>query len=452
MPRARPAPWGAWFSRFLRPTTYVAAGFVLLIALGTVLLMLPIAKAGPGGASALTSLFTATSAVTVTGLSTVDTGSYWSGFGEVVLVGLVQIGGFGISTGAAVIAVLIFRRLGLRARMYTSTETSGIALGDVRRVVRVVAVLTVSVEVTTAIFLAGRWWLGYDEPFWEAVWDGIFHSVMAFNNAGLTLFSGSLTMFASDPWILMPISVALILGGIGVPVLYEVFHRTRERFSLHSKVTMWVSAVMIGYGAISLLLIEWENPLTFGGQPTPVKFLSAWFQSVSGRTAGFNTVDIGEMRPESLLVTDTLMFVGGGSVSTSGGIRVTTLAILFLVLWARARGNRDAHIAGRRIGDTLVQQALVMTLLFVLLTLIGTFLLLALSNSATDDSLFEVISALSTNGLSTGITGGLSGPAQLLLAFLMFVGRVGPITFATAIALRERDARYRYPEGRLLVG
>lgn len=452
MRRARFSSGQGRFSRFVRPTTYVAVGFAGLVGIGTLLLMLPIAKKGPGGADALTSFFSATSAVTVTGLSTVDTGAYWSGFGEVVLLALVQIGGFGISTGAAVLAVLIFRRLGLRARMYTSTETSGIALGDVRRVVRVVAVLTASVEGATAVVLAARWWLGYDEPFGKAVWDGVFHSVMAFNNAGLTLFTGSLTSFASDPWILIPISIAVILGGIGVPVLYEIFRRGREKFSLHSRVTLWVSAVMIGYGAVSLLLIEWDNPLTLGGQSTPVKLLSAWFQSVSGRTAGFNTIDIGEMRPESLLVTDTLMFVGGGSVSTSGGIRVTTLAILFLVLWARARGDRDVVIAGRRIGDWLVQQALVMTLLFAMLTLIGTFLLLALSNSSTDGSLFEVISALSTNGLSTGITADLSSPAQILLACLMFIGRVGPITFATAIALRERDVRYRYPEGRLLVG
>ena len=400
----------------------------------------------------VTSFFTSVSATTVTGLSTVDTASYWSGFGEAVILLLVQIGGLGISTGAALITILVFRRLGLRARIYTSAETGNVALGDIRRIIRGIAVITFSVEAVIAILLTARWWLGYDEPFGTAVWYGIFHSVTAFNNAGFALFSDSLMGFASDPFILLPISVAVILGGIGIPVLFELFRRDRRRLTLHSRVTLWVSGLLIAYGMIALMVMEWTNPATFGDQTTPVKLLSAWFQSVSPRTAGFNSVDYADMQPESLLVTDTLMFVGGGSVSTSGGIRVTTLAVLFLVLLAQARGDRDTVIGRRRLGQALVQQALVVTVVFAIITVLGTIGLLLLSGADLDQGLFEVISALGTVGLSTGLTGTLGDPAQVLLSVLMFIGRVGPITLATAVVLRQRDARYRYPEGRVLVG
>jgi len=437
--------------RPVQPAAYVALGFAGLITLGTVLLLLPVARAGSGGAPFITALFQSVSASTVTGLTTVDTATYWSGFGEAVILFLVQVGGLGISTGAALVAIIVFRRLGLRARIYTSTESGSIALGDVRRIVIGVAVITFAVEAVVATILTLRWW-SRGEELLDASWLGLFHSVTGFNNAGFTLFPDSLMGFSTDAAILLPISTAIILGGIGVPVLFDVFRRARGRWTLHTRITLWVTAALLAYGMLMILVIEWANPATLGGDSIPAKLLNAWFQSVSPRSAGFNSIDYSAMNQESWLVTDTLMFVGGGSVSVAGGIRVSTLAVLFFVLWAQARGDKDVVAGHRRIGAGLVQQALVITAVFAMLSVLGTLGLMMLSEADLDQALFEVISALSTSGLSVGLSSTVDTPAQVLLSVLMFIGRVGPLTLAAALALRDRNARYRYPEGRVLVG
>ncbi|HEX5018571.1 MAG TPA: potassium transporter TrkG [Actinomycetes bacterium] len=439
--------------RLVRPATYVASAFLALLAAGTVLLLLPIAKAGAGGADFMTAFFTSASSVTVTGLTPVDTADYWSGFGEAVILLLVQAGGLGISTGTAIVAIVVFRRLGLRARLYTSTESGHVALGEVGAIVRGVAILTFTVEAVIACTLMLQWWLGDNYSFGKATWYGVFHSVMGFNNAGFSLFPDSLVSAASDPGILLPVSFAVILGGIGVPVLYELTRRERRRsLTLHSRITLWMTGLLLLGGMAALGLAEWTNPGTLGSMSTGDALLNSWFASVNPRSSGFNSIDYASMRPESLLITDILMFIGGGSVSTAGGIRVTTLAVLLLVLRAQSRGDRDTMVAGRRFSTDLTQQASIVILVFATLTILGTLGLLALSDVETEQALFEVISAISTCGLSTGITGSLDGPAQTLLAVLMFIGRVGPVTLATALALRQSDTRYRLPEGRVLLG
>ena len=449
-------PGAAWrgrpraVQRLVRPATFVASAFFALVLLGTLALALPIARVGPGGTDLVTAFFTSASAVTVTGLTPVDTGTYWTGFGQLVILLLVQAGGLGISTGTAIVAIIVFRRLGLRARLYTSTESGNVALGEVGSIVRGVALLTFTVELVIALVLGLRW-LSDGFSAGKAAWYGLFHSVMAFNNAGFSLFPDSLMSAADDPGILLPVSLAIILGGIGVPVLYELTRRRRP-LSLHSRVTLWLTAVLLVGGTVALALTEWTNPATLGSMPAGEAVLNSWFASVNPRSSGFNAVDYADMRPESWLITDILMFIGGGSVSTAGGIRVSTLAVLLLVLRAQARGDRDTTVAGRRLGTALTQQASVVIVVFAGLTILGTLLLLALSDVDTDQALFEVISALSTCGLSTGVTGSLDGPAQVLLAVLMFIGRVGPVTLATALALRQSDTRYRYPEGRVLLG
>ena len=439
--------------RLVRPATYVASAFLALVVIGTFLLVLPISRAGAGGSDLVTAFFTSASAVTVTGLSPVDTAEYWSGFGEAVVLLLVQAGGLGISTGTAIIAIVVFRRLGLRARLYTSTESGNVALGEVGRIVRGVAILTFTVEAVIAVVLTARWWSTGDYRFADALWHGVFHSVMAFNNAGFSLFPDSLIGAASDPTILLPVSFAVILGGIGVPVLYELTRRRDRRpLSLHSRVTLWMTGILLLGGMAALALSEWSNPKTFGSMSTADATLNSWFASVNPRSSGFNSVDYADMRPESWLITDILMFIGGGSVSTAGGIRVTTLAVLLLVIRAQSRGDRDTNVGGRRLSRDLTQQASIVVVVFAGLSIFGTLALMALSDLETDQALFEVISALSTCGLSTGVTGSLDGPAQVLLAVLMFIGRVGPVTLATALALRQSDTRYRYPEGRVLLG
>lgn len=439
-------------TRLVRPTTYVAAAFLGLVLLGTVLLFLPIARAGEGGTDLVTAFFTSASAVTVTGLTVVSTGDHWSGFGEAVILLLIQAGGLGISTGTAIVAIVVFRRLGLRARLYTSTESGNVALGEVGSIVRGVAVLTFSVEAVISLVLTLRWWLGYDYEFGKALWYGVFHGVAAFNNAGFSLYSDSVVGFADDGLVLLPISLAIIVGGIGVPVLYELRRRRQRPLSLHSRVTIWMSGGLLLLAPLALALSEWTNPETLGAMPLTERLLNAWFLGVNPRSAGFNAVDYSEMRPETWLINDMLMFVGGGSVSTAGGIRVTTLAVLLLVVRAQARGDRDATVNGRRLSRDLTQQALLVIVIFAVLTIGGTLLLMALSDVNTGQALFEVISAVSTCGLSTGVTPSLGDPGEVLLAMLMFIGRVGPVTLATALALRQSDTRYRYPEGRVLLG
>jgi Trk-type K+ transport system membrane component len=438
--------------RLVRPATYVASAFLALVVAGTFLLILPIARSGPGGTDWMTAFFTSASAVTVTGLSPVDTPAHWSGFGEAVILLLVQAGGLGISTGTAIVAIVVFRRLGLRARIYTSTESGNVALGEVGSIVRGVAVLTFTVEAIIATVLTLRWWIGDDFSLGKSAWYGVFHSVMAFNNAGFSLFSDSMIGAASDPGILIPISLAIILGGIGVPVLYELTRRRGRKLGLHSRVTLIMTGLLLLGGMVALGVSEWTNEATLGSMSTGEGVLNAWFASVNPRSAGFNAIDYADMRPESWLITDILMFIGGGSVSTAGGIRVTTLAVLLLVLKAQSRGDRDITVGGRRLSKDLTQQASIVIVVFAGLTIFGTLALMALSDAETDQALFEVISALSTCGLSTGITGSLDNPAEALLAVLMFVGRVGPVTLATALALRQSDTRYRYPEGRVLLG
>ena len=439
--------------RVIRPAAYVASLLGAVVVLGTLLLLLPVARAGPGGAPVTTAFFTSVSAVSVTGLSTVDTATYWTGLGQAVIALLMQVGGLGITTGAALLGVLVSRRLGLRARVYSSTETGG-GIGDVRRVVLAVTALSFSVEAVASVVLTLRWWLGYGEPLGHAAWLGVFHSVAAYNNAGFALFSDNLMGFSSDAVILLTISAAVIVGGIGVPVLLDLIARRRRRrdFSLHARITLWTTGVLLLAGFACVLVAEWGNPQTLGDMPAPTKVLNSWFASVSPRTAGFNTFDYADANPETRLVTDVLMFVGGGSVSTAGGIRVTTLAVLVLVMWAQARGDREVDVAGRRLSLASVQHALTITVVFAVLSVIGSLGVMTMSSATLDQALFEAVSALGTVGLSTGLTPDLGVPAQVWVAVLMFVGRVGPTTLATALALRQRDRRYQLPEGRVLVG
>jgi Trk-type K+ transport system membrane component len=436
-----------------RPAGYVATLLGVVMLFGTALLMLPVARAGPGGAPLHTALFTAVSAVSVTGLTAVDTATYWSGFGQASILVLVQLGGLGITTGAALLGLLVSRRLGLRTRLYTSVERGG-GIGDVRRVVVAVAALSFTVELLSAVILTLRWWISYDNTFPHALWLGVFHGVTAYNNAGFVLFSNSLESFDTDGVVLLTVSVAVILGGIGVPVLLDLLARRRRwrDFSLHSRVTLWTTAGLLAFGLLAVAVAEWSNPGTLGHLASGDKLLNSWFGSVTPRSSGFSTFDYAAANPETRLVTDMLMFVGGGPVSTAGGIRVTTLAVLFLVMWAQARGDREVDAGNRRLAVATVQQGLTITVVFSMLAVLGTLLLMALSTAGLDRALFETISAAGTVGLSDGLTERLSIPAQLLVALLMFVGRVGPTTLATALALRQRDRRFQRPEGQVLVG
>ena len=432
----------------------VVGGFGLAVLVGTLLLMLPVAQTGIDWTDPVTALFTATSAVCVTGLVVVDTGTYWSTFGEVVILGLIQVGGLGTMTLASLLGLAISRKLGLRARVTAATETKAVGLGDVRGVVLGVARTSLVVELAVAVVLALRFWAAYDVSPGRAAYLGVFHSVSAFNNAGFALWPDSLVRFATDPWICLPIAASVIVGGIGFPVILELRKRLRtpRAWSMHTKMTLWATAVLLVLGTLVITANEWRNPATLGQLDTPGRLLAGFFQAVMPRTAGFNSVDTGAMLEGSLLVTVVLMFIGGGSAGTAGGIKVTTFVLLLLVIWAEVRGERDVQAFDRRIGERVVRQALTIALLSVGLVTAATVVLVEITRMSTHLVLFEVVSAFGTVGLSTGITADVGTAGHLVLAVLMFVGRLGPITLVSALALRERQRLYHHPEGRPLIG
>lgn len=434
--------------------------FLAAITLGTLLLMLPPARRGPGGADVVTALFTSTSAVCVTGLTTVDTGTYWSPLGQGLILGMIQLGGFGIAAGATLAVWLVLGRLGLQTRMLAQAETRATGLGGARRILVFVGWVTVITEVTLAAILVLRLMLHYDEPFLEALWDGVFHSISAFNNAGFSIYPDSLVRYAGDPFFGLPLSLAVILGGIGFPVLLEIRRRVVQRarrtrqskLSLHSRLTLITYGSLLLVAFLMVIGFEWRNPGTLGGLAWNEKLITGFVEAVQPRTSGFVTVDYTQMREETLAGTIALMFIGGGSGGTAGGIKVTTFVILACVVLAEARGDKDVTIFHRRIAATTQRQAVSVALLATGAVFVGTVVMLSTSRELLGPIMFEATSAFSTVGLSLGITAELSTPAQLVVVVLMYLGRVGPVAAFTLFALRSTERHFRYPESRPLVG
>lgn len=439
---------------FQNPGRVIAGSFAGAIVVGSALLSLPVATRTGERASLLDAVFTATSAVCVTGLITVDTGSYWSLFGEIVILSLIQAGGLGLMTLATLVVVVLSRRLGLRARLLAQAQARTMTAQDVRRVVRNVVLFSLGCELVAALVLSARFAVTYREPVGAAVYDGLFHAISAFNNAGFSLNADSLMGFADDPWVMLTVATAVILGGLGFPVVFELV-RSWSRpvsWSVTTRITVVATVVLLVVGTFVLILVEWDNPATLGPMPWVTKLVAGFFTAVMPRTAGFNAVDIAGMRPESWLLTDILMFIGGGSAGTAGGIKVTTFGLLAFVLWAEIRGEPGVNVGLRRVPAGNQRQALAVALLGIGLVSVGTFILLSLTTYSLDAVAFEVISALGTVGLSTGITAQLPDSGKVLIIALMYVGRLGPLTLASALALRERTLRYERPEERTIVG
>jgi potassium uptake TrkH family protein len=437
------------------PARIVPLAFLAAVALGTALMMLPAARAEPGYAPFVTALFTATSAVCVTGLTVVDTPGYWSGFGHVLITVLTHIGGFGIMTMATLLGLLVSRRLGLRGRLMAQAESGGLVTGDVRGVLVRVALTMLVCEAVITVFVGGRFWLGYGYPPGRALWEGFFHAAQAFNNGGFALYPDSLVRFVDDWWICVPLMLGVVAGAIGFPVLFELAREWRKPgcWSTHTRLTVWGFGLLTVVGFVAILAFEWRNPRTLGPLGLSGKLLAALVQDTMTRSGGFNSVDIGAMTTETIAVGNTLMFIGGGSASTAGGIRVTTFFLLAYVIWAELRGEPDVVVGRRRIAEETQRQAVTVALLGVALVASGTLILIGLTDGIPfDRALFEVTSAFATVGLSTGITATLPPAAQVVLVILMYVGRVGTIAVGTAIALNTQRRLYRYPEERPLVG
>jgi trk system potassium uptake protein len=432
----------------------VLSAFVTVIAVGTTLLSLPVSHTPGRSTSFLDAVFTATSAVCVTGLVVVDTATHWSVFGQVVILALIQIGGFGVMTLGSLVALFLSRRLGVRLRMRARTEAGAVSLGDVKRLVKVIAVVTVVVEAVAAIALMLEFARTSELGWRESAWHGVFHSVSAFNNAGFSLNSDSLVGFAHNWWVLGTIAATIVVGGLGFPVIIDVWDRRLHPrvWSLHTKITVSTSLFLLITGLFGVLLFEWSNEATIGEFALHEKVLAAGFHSVNTRTAGFNSVDVGAMNETTLFASDGLMLIGGGSASTAGGIKVTTFVLLAFVIWAEVRGRRDVEAFDRRIETGLQRQALSVALIAVGVVVLGTLGVVAFSGVELSAGLFEVTSAFGTVGLSTGITPTLDAASQVVLIALMLIGRVGPLTFGAALVLASHPRRYRRPSEGLMIG
>lgn len=431
------------------PIRLVPISFLVAILIGTFLLMLPISREGPASAPFITALFTATSAICVTGLIVVDTPVYWSAFGQAVILALFQIGGFGIMAAATLLGLMLGRGFRLSDRLRTQVERSYFNLSDARSALRLIFIITIVIESALAIVLTLRLHYAYGHAWPQAAWHGVFHAVSAFNNAGFSTFSDSLMGFAKDWLFLTPIMLTIALSSLGFPVLHEIRDRIANKapWTLHAKITIVGTAILLVFGFAAVLLAEWSNPATLGPMTADQKLLNSAFQSVTTRTTGFNAIDIGAMRNETLIVTYLLMFIGGGSAGTAGGIKVTTFFLLGAVVWSEARGQRDAVMFGRRFSGSIERQALAVALLSVALVWTGTLALLAVSNHPLPAIAFEAISAFATVGLSMGITNQLPPSGELVLIALMFVGRVGTITIVAALAVRGGTTQLPLPRG-----
>ena len=434
------------------PARLVLAVFASVIAVFIALLLTPLATADGHVAPLADAVFTAVSAVCVTGLTTVATGTYWSGFGLVVILVGIKIGGLGVMTLASLLGMAVSRRIGLTQKLLTASETKS-GLGEVGSLLRVVIMTSTSIELFIALALIPRFYV-LGEDLGEAVWHGVFYAISTFNNAGFVPTAEGLAPHAADWWLGVPLLLGVFIGSLGFPVILNIANRRRDvrRWSLHTKLTLATSASLVVVGAVLIGSFEWRNPETLGPLAWPGKVLASLFAGVMPRSGGFSAVDVGEMHEASWLLTDALMFVGGGSASTAGGIKVTTLAVMLLAIISEARGDRDVEAFGRRIPRETLRLAVAVTFIGATLVLVSALLLLEITGERLDVVLFEVISAFGTVGLSTGLSGRLPESGKYVLAALMFAGRTGTMTLAAALALRDRRRVIRYPEERPIIG
>ena len=439
-------------SRRLSTPRLIVVGFLALMALGTVLLKLPFST--EHGISWVDAMFVSVSAGSVTGLSTVDFPATFTTFGAVVVMVLVQLGGLGIMTVTTMAALFVGQRVGFRNLIAVRESIESVdSPRNILRLLLQIARITFAVELLAAVALSVAFiWRGIAPA--ESIFQGVFHAIMGFCNAGLVdLDSSSFIPYAGNWLVVGTLSLVIILGGLGFPVLVDLYHyRADRRLTVHSRLVLITSAVLLLVGVISVAALEWNNPGTLGGQSSSTKAAMAVFQGVTPRTAGFFTVDYTEMRDPTLFVQTLLMFVGTAPTSTGGGIKVTTLALVVLIVVAQVRGQDRITLFWRTLPRSLVARALSVLALASLLVLLCTLALMVSDSLELLPALFEVTSAFGTVGLSLDVTPTLSTFGKILISLVMFLGRVGPITFVVALAIRQRTPHYRYPEEEIAIG
>lgn len=435
------------------PPRILVSGFALIILLGAFLLSMPFASASGERLPFIDALFTATSATCVTGLVVVDTGTYFSVPGQIILMVLFQLGGLGFMTMATLFALVLRKRISLRERLLLQEAMNQTSMEGIVRLIRRVIVYSLSIELIGAILFASRFSL--DMPFGKAVYYGIFHSISAFNNAGFDIFGEfrSLTLYVTDPVVNITAVLLVIFGGLGFVVLSDLMEfRNKRKLSLHSKVVLSITGWLIGLGTLVVFIFEFTNPLTLGSLDWGAKLFSSLFQAVMPRTAGFNSLDLTVLRQATQFFIIILMFIGASPGSTGGGIKTTTFATLVGAVFSMIRGRDDIVLFRNRLGKDRIFKALTITVLSLALVIFVTMLLSMIEDQSFLILLFEATSAFATVGLSLGLTGELSDVGKIIIAITMFAGRLGPLTLAYALGPRTEKELYRHPEGKITIG
>lgn len=462
----------SWVSKMIQssPPRFALLVFTALIFLWTALLSLPLSSNSGKVTPLADSLFTAVSAICVTGLSTVDMSTHWSFFGEVVILLGIQIGGIGVLTLASILGLTVTRRLGLRQKLMAASDTNpmrmgkgvsesqAVGLGEIGGLLAAVALSLIVIELVLTILITPTLLAaGYD--FWPALWNGFYLAASAFTNTGFVPLVGGLEPFLTNYYLLTVIAIGVFLGAIGFPVIFALYRyvtgrgwHTHKRLGLHTKLTLTTTVILVFAGWVAITSLEWNNARTMGSHGVGQTLFNSAYMSVMTRSGGLGIVDPDQMNGSTLLVMDMLMFVGGGSASTAGGIKVTTLAVLFLAAYAEARGYQDMQAFDRRIPNEVLRVAVSVFIWGVTIVLVSTISLMHITGASLDHALFEVISAFGTCGLSTGLSASVDDPGKYILAATMWAGRVGTVTLAAAVAATSRSRMFRLPEERPIVG
>lgn len=445
------------FKRKLKPEQVLLLGFFLLILFGGLLLSLPIASQAPGSTSLVNALFTSTSAVCVTGLVVYDTASHWTLFGQTVIMVLIQIGGLGFMTFGILFAILLGRKIGLKSRLLLQESLQDFSLqGVVKLSLRILAI-TLAIELVASFFLMVRWIPVFGLK--RGLWMSLFHAVSAFNNAGFDIFGqtsgafSSLTAFYNDPLILGTLSFLIIIGGLGFTVLIDLVRKRRfSNLVLHTKLIVTITLILIASGTLAIYLLEMSNPATLGQMGFFQGLGNAFFQAITPRTAGFNSIDIGAMTMGSHMILLLFMFIGASPGSTAGGIKTTTFATMFLGLFTIVSNKKDLVLFRRKIPSQQIYRVFMILVIALGVVATSTFLLTITETAPFLDIVFEVVSAFGTVGLTLGLTQELTIFGKLVIILTMFIGRLGPATVAFAIARERKQVEIGYPEERIILG
>ncbi|MGN0370536.1 MAG: TrkH family potassium uptake protein [Butyrivibrio sp.] len=436
-------------------TRFLVVGFLLIITIGSLLLMTPIASSDHTVTPFLDCLFTSVSATCVTGLVVTDTFTQWSMFGQLVILCMIQIGGLGFITIGVMFSLILRQRIGLKMRGLLQESVNTVQIGGVIRLAKKILKGTLIIEGAGALILSIRFSFDFGVP--RGIYYGVFHSVSAFCNAGFDLFGinspyESLTSYAGDPVVNIVIPALVIIGGIGFMVWDDITINKLNfrKYHLHTKVVLITTAFLLVSGTILFYIVEYNN--TMQGMNVAERIMASFFSSVTARTAGFNTIDTAQLLPASKLLTIVLMFIGGSPGSTAGGIKTTTIFVLIISLWASINNKPKTAVFRRRFEDDAIRKASTVFMLNLLLAVSAVFIILACNRLPFDDIIFEVFSAIGTVGMSTGITRELNTVSRIVIMILMFCGRVGSLSFALSFLHKKKMPPVYYPEEKISIG